>query len=335
MPGRESAVYRPQRSDSALTGGLRGLGTAALALPAVPTVASDRSPASVVLAVVAVVAGGVVAWWISRRIQEPALLFAALGALLVFAAGWLLPQADVALTTVLLGLGIGVGVGLGGGAVRRRSAVATAVVGAVAGIAALAVLVAVDGVHGTAWAGAARRRGDRRGGRAHPRTGAASAHSGARCGRRRSRPRCSRPAPPSGSGRTRIRRRWFGSQVGARPPRRARGGDHLRRRSRRPVHARDRARSSTSTARRARSSWWGRRSTRRPDIARGAARRRPSPRQPLVPPRLLALARSALPELERTQGAFRRKLGRLPDVLPGAARPAHAVHGPAWSVTTA
>ena len=152
MPGRESAVYRPQRSDSALTGGLRGLGTAALALPAVPTVASDRSPASVVLAVVAVVAGGVVAWWISRRIQEPALLFAALGALLVFTAGWLLPQADVALTTVLLGLGIGVGVGLGGGApdaLRGRDGA----IGAVAGIAALAVLVAVDGVHGTAWAG--------------------------------------------------------------------------------------------------------------------------------------------------------------------------------------
>ena len=67
-------------------------------------------------------------------------------------AGWLLPQADVAFTTVLLGLGIGVGVGLCGGALdalRGRMAA----IGAAAGIAVLAALVAVDGVHGTAWAG--------------------------------------------------------------------------------------------------------------------------------------------------------------------------------------
>ena len=82
----------------------------------------------------------------------PRPLLAALGGLFVVVAGWLLPQADVAFTTVLLGLGIGVGVGLGGGALdalRGRMAA----IGAVAGIAVLAALVAVDGVHGTAWAG--------------------------------------------------------------------------------------------------------------------------------------------------------------------------------------
>jgi peptidoglycan-N-acetylglucosamine deacetylase len=152
VPGRESAVSGSQRSDSALTQGLRGLGTAALALPAVPTVAADRSPASVVLAAVAVVAGGVMAGWISRRMQQPAPLFAALGALLVFTAGWLLPQAEVAPTTVLLGLGVGAGVGLGGGgldSLRSRDGA----VGVATGLVALTVLVAVDGVHGTVWAG--------------------------------------------------------------------------------------------------------------------------------------------------------------------------------------
>jgi peptidoglycan-N-acetylglucosamine deacetylase len=152
VPGRESAVSGSQRADSALTQGLRGLGTAALALPAVPTVAADRSPASVVLAAVAVVAGGVMAGWISRRLQQPAPLFAALGVLLVFTAGWLLPQADVAPTTVLLGLGVGAGVGLAGGgldSLRSRDGA----IGVAIGLVALAVLVAVDGVHGTAWAG--------------------------------------------------------------------------------------------------------------------------------------------------------------------------------------
>jgi peptidoglycan/xylan/chitin deacetylase (PgdA/CDA1 family) len=66
--------------------------------------------------------------------------------------GWLLPQADVAPTTVLLGVGVGVGVGLAGagvGALRGGEAVG----GAVLGIAVLAALVAVNGVHGTVWAG--------------------------------------------------------------------------------------------------------------------------------------------------------------------------------------
>ena len=75
-----------------------------------------------------------------------------LGGLLVVVAGWLLPQADVAPTTVLVGIGVGVGVGLAGagiGALRGGAAIG----GAALGIALLAALVAVDGVHGTAWAG--------------------------------------------------------------------------------------------------------------------------------------------------------------------------------------
>jgi peptidoglycan/xylan/chitin deacetylase (PgdA/CDA1 family) len=132
--------------------GLRGLATAALALPAVPAVAADRSPTSLVLAAVAVGLGAAAAWWISRRLGAPRLLLAVLGGLLVVVAGWLLPQADVSPITALIGLGVGVGAGLGGGApgiLRCREAA----VGAATGLAILAVLVAVDGVHGTAWAG--------------------------------------------------------------------------------------------------------------------------------------------------------------------------------------
>jgi peptidoglycan/xylan/chitin deacetylase (PgdA/CDA1 family) len=132
--------------------GLRGLATAALALPAVPAVATARSPPSLVLAAVAVALGATAAWWISRRLGPPRLPLAVLGGLLVVVAGWLLPQADVSGTAVPLGLGVGVGIGLGGGALgvlRRREAA----VGAAVGLAILAVLVAVDGVHGTAWAG--------------------------------------------------------------------------------------------------------------------------------------------------------------------------------------
>jgi peptidoglycan/xylan/chitin deacetylase (PgdA/CDA1 family) len=115
-------------------------------------VATDRSPTSLVLAAVAVALGAGAAWWISRRLDRPRLLLAVLGGLLVVVAGWLLPQSDVSGTAVPLGLGVGVGVGLGGGALgvlRRREAA----VGAAVGLAILAVLVAVDGVHGTAWAG--------------------------------------------------------------------------------------------------------------------------------------------------------------------------------------
>ena len=152
MPGLETLPSGPTRSDLAPALGLRGFATAALALPAVPAVAADRSPTNLVLAALAVGLGVAAAWWVSRRLEPPRPLLAALGGLFVFVAGWLLPQADVAFTTVLLGLGIGVGVGLGGGALdtlRRREAA----IGAAAGIAVLAVLVAVDGVHGTAWAG--------------------------------------------------------------------------------------------------------------------------------------------------------------------------------------
>ncbi len=152
MPGSESLPSEPQRSDLVPALGLRGLATAALALPAVPAVATDRSPTSLVLAAVAVALGATAAWWISRRLGPPRLPLAVLGGLLVVVAGWLLPQADVSGTAVPLGLGVGVGIGLGGGALgvlRRREAA----VGAAVGLAILAVLVAVDGVHGTAWAG--------------------------------------------------------------------------------------------------------------------------------------------------------------------------------------
>ena len=152
MPGPETLPPEPQRSDLVPVLGLRGLATSALALPAVPAVAADRSPTNLVLAAVAVGVGGGAAWWTSRRSGPPRPLLAVLGALLVVVAGWLLPQADVSVITVLIGLGVGVGAGLGGGAlgVLRRP---EAAVGAGVGLAVLAALVAVDGVHGTALAG--------------------------------------------------------------------------------------------------------------------------------------------------------------------------------------
>jgi peptidoglycan-N-acetylglucosamine deacetylase len=152
VPGRESPPPEALRSDLPPALGLRGLATAALALPAVPALAEDRSPVSLVLAAVAVVAGGAVAWWLSRRVRQPTLPLAGLGGALMVVAGWLLPQADVSPTTVVLGAGVGAGVGLGGGglaALRGREGAG----GGVVGIAILAALVAVDGVHGTAWAG--------------------------------------------------------------------------------------------------------------------------------------------------------------------------------------
>ena len=152
MPGLETPPPEPPRSDLAPALGLRGFATAALALPAVPAVAADRSPTSLVLAALAVGLGAAAAGWVSRRLGPPRPLLAGLGGVFVVVAGWLLPQADVSFTTVLLGLGVGVGVGLGGGALdvlgRRAAAI-----GAAAGIAVLAALVAVDGFHGTAWAG--------------------------------------------------------------------------------------------------------------------------------------------------------------------------------------
>ena len=155
MPGSKSSPPEPpppEPSDRGSVRGLRGLATAALALPAVPAVAADRSPTGLVLAALAVGAGVAAAEWVARRSRRPGPLLAALGGLLVVVAGWLLPQADVAPPTVLLGVGIGVGVGLAGagfGALRSGAAAG----GAALGIAALAALVAWDGVHGTAWAG--------------------------------------------------------------------------------------------------------------------------------------------------------------------------------------
>ncbi len=138
-------------SDPASARGLRGLGTAALALLVVPWVADDRSPLGLILTALAVAAAVGAAWWIARRVERPGVVRAGVGGLLVVVAGWLLPQADIAFTTVLLGVGVGAGVGLLGGfpAVRGR-AEAT---GAAAGVAALVVLVAIDGTHGTTWAG--------------------------------------------------------------------------------------------------------------------------------------------------------------------------------------
>jgi peptidoglycan-N-acetylglucosamine deacetylase len=152
VPGLETPPSEPPRSDLAPALGLRGFATAALALPAVPAVAADRSPTSLLLSAVAVAAGGAAAWWVAGWLGRPRPLLAALGGLFVVIAGWLLPQADVAFTTVLLGLGVGVGVGLGGGALGALWS-RQAAIGAATGIAVLAALVAVDGVHGTAWAG--------------------------------------------------------------------------------------------------------------------------------------------------------------------------------------
>ncbi len=165
MPGSESLPPEPQRSDLAPVLGLRGLATAALALPAVPAVAADRSPTSLILAAVAVGLGATAAWWISRRLGAPRLLLAVLGGLLVVVAGWLLPQADVSPITVLIGLGVGVGAGLGGGTpgiLRRRQAA----IGAAVGLVVLAALVGVDGRARDGLGRPRGRRGDRRSRRA-------------------------------------------------------------------------------------------------------------------------------------------------------------------------
>lgn len=147
MPGPE-----PPPSDPASARGLRGLGSSALALLVVPWVAEDRSPGGFLLTAAAVVVGVATAWWVARRAGRPGAVLAVVGGLMVGAAGWLLPQADIAFTTVLLGAGVGAGVGVVGGGVGALRGRFEAV-GAVVGIALLAFLVAVDGTHGTAWAG--------------------------------------------------------------------------------------------------------------------------------------------------------------------------------------
>jgi peptidoglycan/xylan/chitin deacetylase (PgdA/CDA1 family) len=123
-----------------------------VALPAVPWVAEDRSPGGSLLTAAAVAIGVAAARWVARRVGQPGLVLAGLSGLVVVTAGWLLPQADIAFTTVLLGAGIGAGVGVvGGGRDARQGRLEP--IGAGAGIALLAVLVAVDGTHGVAWAG--------------------------------------------------------------------------------------------------------------------------------------------------------------------------------------
>jgi peptidoglycan-N-acetylglucosamine deacetylase len=118
----------------------------------VPAVTDTRALSWFALAGLAIVIAAATAWWLAHRISRPGLPLAVVGGALVAIAGWVLPQADVSLVTVLLGLGVGAGVGIAGGGVQAlhdRAAVA----GAAAGIIVLAAAVAVDGTHGTAWAG--------------------------------------------------------------------------------------------------------------------------------------------------------------------------------------
>jgi peptidoglycan/xylan/chitin deacetylase (PgdA/CDA1 family) len=141
-----------RRSDSQSARAVTGFVTAALAIPAVPPLADTRTWSWFVLSGLTVAIAGVTAWWLARRVGCPGLVLAAVGGLLVAIVGWVQPQADLSFVTVLLGLGLGAGVGIAGGGVQTLGDRATAA-GAVAGVGALAVLVALDGTHGTAWAG--------------------------------------------------------------------------------------------------------------------------------------------------------------------------------------
>jgi peptidoglycan/xylan/chitin deacetylase (PgdA/CDA1 family) len=142
----------PLVSDSQISRAVTGFATAALALPAVPPVTDNRTGSWFVLAFLAMVAAAATAWWLARAVRRPGLALAAVGGLLVATAGWVLPQEAISLITVLLGLGLGAGIGIAGGGLQalRDRAVAA---GAAVGVGALAVLVAVDGTHGIAWAG--------------------------------------------------------------------------------------------------------------------------------------------------------------------------------------
>jgi peptidoglycan/xylan/chitin deacetylase (PgdA/CDA1 family) len=104
------------------------------------------------LALLAMVVAAGIAWWVARQVGRAGLVLASLGGALVVIVGWVLPQAALSFVTVLLGVGFGVGVGIAGGGLQvlRDRAVAA---GAVTGIATLVVCVAIDGTHGTAWAG--------------------------------------------------------------------------------------------------------------------------------------------------------------------------------------
>ena len=129
-----------------------GFATAALALPAVPAVADTRELSWFALSGLAIVVAAATAWWLALRIRRPGIVLAVAGGALVAIAGWVLPQADISVSTVLLGLGLGAGVGIAGGGVQALRD-PTAVAGAAGGIVVLAVAVALDGIHGTAWAG--------------------------------------------------------------------------------------------------------------------------------------------------------------------------------------
>jgi peptidoglycan/xylan/chitin deacetylase (PgdA/CDA1 family) len=121
-------------------------------LPAVPPVADTRAVSWFALAGLAVVVGAATAWWVARRVRRPGLLLAIAGGVLVTIVGWALPQADVSFVTVGFGVGLGTGVGIAGGGLQTLGDRAAAA-GAAVGVAVLAVLVAIDGTHGTAWAG--------------------------------------------------------------------------------------------------------------------------------------------------------------------------------------
>jgi peptidoglycan/xylan/chitin deacetylase (PgdA/CDA1 family) len=126
--------------------------TAALAFPAVPPLVDTRAWSWFALSGLTVAIAGVTAWWLAPRVGHPGLVLAVVGGLLVAIVGWVQPQTAVSLVTVPLGLGLGAGVGIAGGGIQTLGDRATAA-GAVAGVGALAVLVALDGTHGTAWAG--------------------------------------------------------------------------------------------------------------------------------------------------------------------------------------
>jgi peptidoglycan/xylan/chitin deacetylase (PgdA/CDA1 family) len=146
------ATPDPEGSDPRSSRLVTGVATATLTLPTVPAVADTRTWPWFVLSALAVAVAAATAWGLGRRVRRPGLVLAVLGGLLVAIVGWVLPQTAVSLVTVVLGLGLGTGVGIGGGGVQVLGDRATAA-GAVVGVATLAVLVAIDGTHGTAWAG--------------------------------------------------------------------------------------------------------------------------------------------------------------------------------------
>jgi peptidoglycan/xylan/chitin deacetylase (PgdA/CDA1 family) len=142
----------PLASDSPASRAVTGFATAALALPAVLPVAETREWSWFVLAGLAMAVAAATAWWLARRVRRSGLVLGVLGGLLVTIVGWVLPQADVSFVTVALGVGLGAGVGIAGGGIQALRD-GEAAVGAAVGIGALAVLVAIDGTHGTAWTG--------------------------------------------------------------------------------------------------------------------------------------------------------------------------------------